>query len=224
MADRDRRLTCNDVGRKADAPLPVADLAYGFELRLSEIERHGKQCTKNKRVGPIWHQAGSGWDIVVLGKRGKLRTVPIPNAVINALAAYSEIIWQGRVVGAWPEGHVIFQTLAMPRDGSRRARTMRCSRCPSLRCIETQKALQDCCMLDGDARRCRALIQPERNGYAIPIPPMRWRQGAEIVEVQENLGHCSETITAIYTHASRKSVVEKLMAFAELSNLTHSHH
>ena len=44
--------------------------------------------------------------------------------------------------------------------------------------------------------------------------------GAEIEEVQKNLGHCSVAITAIYTHASRKrrkSAVEKLMAFAELS-------
>ena len=44
--------------------------------------------------------------------------------------------------------------------------------------------------------------------------------GAEIGEVQENLGHSSVAITAIYTHASRKkrkSAVEKLMAFAELS-------
>lgn len=65
------------------------------------------------------------------------------------------------------------------------------------------------------------LIQPQRTGYAIPMPPMRWRQGAEIVEVQDNLGHSSVAITAIYTHASRKSAVEKLMAFAELSNLIH---
>jgi len=41
--------------------------------------------------------------------------------------------------------------------------------------------------------------------------------GAEIEEVQKNLGHCSVAITAIYTHASRKSAVEKLIAFAELS-------
>jgi len=44
--------------------------------------------------------------------------------------------------------------------------------------------------------------------------------GAEIEEVQENLGHSSVAITAIYTHASRKrrnSAVEKLMAFAELT-------
>ena len=44
--------------------------------------------------------------------------------------------------------------------------------------------------------------------------------GAEIEEVQENLGHSSVAITAIYTHASRKrrkSAVEKLMAYSELS-------
>ncbi len=44
--------------------------------------------------------------------------------------------------------------------------------------------------------------------------------GAAIEEVQENLGHASIATTSIYTHASRKkrkSAVEKLMAFAELS-------
>ncbi len=44
--------------------------------------------------------------------------------------------------------------------------------------------------------------------------------GAEIEEVQENLGHSSVAITAIYTHANRKrrkSAVEKLMAFSKLS-------
>lgn len=43
---------------------------------------------------------------------------------------------------------------------------------------------------------------------------------AEIEEVQNNLGHSTVAITAIYTHASRKrrkSAVAKLMAFAELS-------
>ena len=59
---------------------------------------------------------GHGWDIVVLGKGGKFRTVPIPNAVMNALAAYGEIIGLGADVGAWPKGRIIFQTLG---DGSK---------------------------------------------------------------------------------------------------------
>lgn len=104
MADHDRRLTCDDVWRKADAPLPVADLAYGFELPLSEIAAARKAMHKEQvgRTNPGIKRAvdGHGWDIVVLGERGKLRTIPITNAVLNALAAYSEIIGLARDVSA----------------------------------------------------------------------------------------------------------------------------
>lgn len=61
---------------------------------------------------------GNGWDIVVLGKCGKLGTEPITNAVMNALAAYGKVIGLGGNE-VRREGHVIFQPLG---DGSWRVK------------------------------------------------------------------------------------------------------
>lgn len=123
MAYRDRRFTCADAGREADAPLHTLIFAYVLGLRLSEIAAVRMAMHKEQAGRPNFGIKravdGHGWDIVVLGKGGKFRTVPIPNAVMNALAAYGEIIGLGADVGAWPKGRIIFQTLG---DGSWRVK------------------------------------------------------------------------------------------------------
>lgn len=199
--------------------------AYGLGLRLSEIAAariamHKEQPGRpNPGIKPAID--GNGWDIVVLGKGGKLRTVPIPNAVMRALAAYGEIIELGSDVGAWPEGHIVFQTLG---DGSWRVKKNEdYARQPM---SESQVYR----MFKGHFKIAASKVQTAADAGHLIQASTHWLRhthathaleaGAEIEEVQENLGHSSVAVTAIYTHASRKrrkSAVEKLMAFSELS-------
>lgn len=199
--------------------------AYGLGLRLSEIaaarmalhkEQAGKPNPGIKRAVD-----GNGWDIVVLGKGGKLRTVPIPNAVVVALGTYGECVGLGNDVSAWPEGHVIFQTLG---DGSWRVKKSEGYQRQPMSESQVYR------MFKGHFRIAATKVETALDAGHLIQASTHWLRhthathaleaGAEIEEVQENLGHSSVAVTAIYTHASRKrrkSAVEKLMAFSELS-------
>src|SRR5664279_580014 len=80
--------------------------AYGLGLRLSEIadtrmalhkETPGKPNPGSKRA-----LDGNGWDIEVLGKRSKLRTMPIPRPVTAGVDSYAASIGLPADVGARP--------------------------------------------------------------------------------------------------------------------------
>jgi len=199
--------------------------AYGLGLRLSEIAAARMAMHKEQpgRPNPGIKRAvdGNGWDIVVLGKGGKLRTVPIPNAVMGALASYGEIIGLGNDVGAWPEGHIIFQTLG---DGSWRVKKNEDYARQPMSESQVYRMFKGHFKITASKVEAAAdaghLIQASTHWLRHTHATHALEAGAEIEEVQENLGHSSVAVTAIYTHASRKrrkSAVEKLMAFAELS-------
>lgn len=127
---------------------------------------------------------------MVLGKGGKLGTVPIPNAVMNALGAYGEIIEQNADFGALPEGLSFFQTLD---DGSWRVKKSE------------------------DYAR-----QPMFESQVYRMFKGHFKITASRMETALNAGHLNQASRywLRHTHASRKSrksAVEKLMAFAELS-------
>ena len=199
--------------------------AYGLGLRLSEIagarmamhqEAPGKS---NPGIKPAI--GGNGWDIEVIGKGRKLRSVPIPNAVVDALSDYGDIIGLGREIGSWPEGQPVFVTLG---DGSWRVRKK------DDYARQAMSESQVYRMFKEHFRLVAATMPNATDAGHLWAASTHWLRhthathaleaGAEIEEVQENLGHSSIAITAIYTHASRKrrkAAVEKLMAFAELS-------
>lgn len=200
-------------------------LAYGLGLRLSEIAaaRIALHKALAGRPNPGIKRAvdGHGWDIEVLGKGGKLRTVPIPNAVMGALATYGETIGLGSDVGAWPEGQRIFQTLG---DGTWRVKRNADNARQPLSESQVYRMFKGHFKIAATHMETAAdaghLIQASTHWLRHTHASHALEAGAEIEEVQENLGHSSVAITAIYTHASRKrrkSAVEKLMAFAELS-------
>ncbi len=200
-------------------------LAYGLGLRLSEITAarialHREQPGRpNSGIKPA--SDGNGWDIEVRGKGNKLRSVPIPNSVIQALQRYGEYIGLGNDIGRWPEGQSIFLTLG---DGRYRVTKQRgYARQP-------MSESQIYRMFKSHFRKAAARVESAADAGHLVMASTHWLRhthathsleaGAEIEEVQENLGHSSVAITAIYTHANRrrrKSAVEKLMAFSELS-------
>lgn len=214
-----------DRGEKYSRLYLALVFAYGLGLRLSEItnarmalhkETPGKPNPGIKRA-----QDGNGWDIEVLGKRNKLRTVPIPNAVMTALANYGEVIGLGRDVSSWPEGQRIFLTLG---DGSWRVKKKDSYERQPMSESQIYRMFKAHFKISASkmetAMDAGHLIQASTHWLRHTHATHALEAGAEIEEVQENLGHSSVAVTAIYTHASRKrrkSAVEKLMAFAELS-------
>ena len=200
-------------------------LAYGLGLRLSEIAAarmalHQEQPGRpNPGIKPA--ADGNGWDIEVRGKGNKLRSVPMPNSVIQALQRYGECIGLGSNLGRWPEGQPVFLTLG---DGRYRVTKSRgYARQP-------MSESQIYRMFKQHFRKAAARVETATDAGHLVMASTHWLRhthathsleaGAEIEEVQENLGHSSVAITAIYTHANRKrrkSAVEKLMAFSKLS-------
>lgn len=199
--------------------------AYGLGLRLTEISKAQMAFHKEQpgKPNPGIKRAfdGNGWDIDVIGKGNKLRTVPIPNAVMAALSDYGDVVGLGHDAGDWPEGQRLFMTLG---DGSWRAKkddgALRQPMSESQIYRMFKAIFKIAASRVNSASDAGHLVQASTHWLRHTHATHALEAGAEIGEVQENLGHSSVAITAIYTHASRKkrkSAVEKLMAFAELS-------
>lgn len=200
-------------------------LAYGLGLRLSEIAaaRIAPRQEQAGRANPGIKPAadGNGWDIEVVGKGRKLRAVPMPHSVVAALQRYGACIGLGEDLGSWPAGQRIFMTLG---DGSYRVTKQ------DGYARQPMSESQIYRMFKSHFRKAAACVESATDAGHLVMASTHWLRhthathsleaGAEIEEVQENLGHSSVAITAIYTHASRKrrkSAVEKLMAYSELS-------
>jgi len=199
--------------------------AYGMGLRRSEIAsaKMAMQMEKpgyaNPGIKPA--QDGSGWDFDVLGKGNKIRTVPIPDVIINAMGNYGECVGLGRDIGAWPEGLSIFQTLG---DGSWHVKKSEAYRRQPMSGSQIYRMFKEHFRFAATkmetAMDAGHLIQASTHWLRHTFATHGLEAGAEINEMQELLGHVSPATTAIYLHATRKkkkAAVEKLMAFAELS-------
>ncbi len=190
-------------------------LAYGMGLRLSELvaakvaarsETPGKANSGLKRA-----QGADNWDLEVIGKGNKPRSVPVPDAVMGALADYFERRGLGRDPDAWPEHTPLITTLG---EGLQYVQPER-------------KALSDSAlfrMLRTHFQRTAREMESAADAGHLIRASTHWLRhthathaleaGAAIEEVQENLGHSSPATTAIYSHTGRnrrKAAVEKLM-------------
>lgn len=192
-------------------------LAYGLGLRLSELVA----AAVAPPVAPVGQphlglkpaRGQDGWDLAVLGKGGKLRAVPVPDAVMDALCDYMEIRGLGRDPGWWPAQAPLIATLGgglqhvqAPRVGLSESALYRLLR------KHFQRAAREMATALDAGRLMAASTHWLRHTHATHA----LEAGAAIEEVQENLGHASPATTAIYSHTGRhrrKAAVEKLMAF-----------
>ena len=193
-------------------------LAYGTGLRLSELvsakiaahtETSGLANPGLKRAYAL-----DSWDLEVLGKGNKLRSIPVPDAVMNALADYLERRGLGRDPDAWPAHTPLITALG---EGLQHVQAER-------------KALSDSAlfrMLRTHFQRVARKMDHAGDAGHLLRASTHWLRhthathalaaGATIEEVQENMGHSSPATTAIYSHTGRnrrKAAVEKLMAFS----------
>jgi site-specific recombinase XerD len=191
-------------------------VAYGMGLRLAEIANL-RIALHAEKAGEINHglkRALDGdWDINVLGKGSKERSVPVPGMVMHALQDYMEIRGLGRDPSAWPETTPLLASLKyglqyVVNEGEALSHSA-VARLFGGHFKTTAAKIDD--MLDREHLR-RASTHWLRHTHA----SHSLEAGAEMEEVQENMGHASVATTAIYSHTSRnrrKSAVEKLMQF-----------
>lgn len=194
-------------------------LAYGTGLRLSELAA-AKVAPRSMRPGQLATglkpAAGAdGWELVVIGKGNKPRSVPLPEQVMETMTEYFDRRGLGCDPTEWPEQTPLIATLG---EGLQFAQ-------PQRQPI-SHSALGR--MLQGHFKRTARLMESALDAGHLLQASTHWLRhthathaleaGAEIREVQENLGHASSATTAIYTHTSkkrRKAAVEKLMSWSK---------
>lgn len=194
-------------------------LAYGLGLRLSELV--GATIAPpvpppgQPHLGLKPARGQSGWDLEVLGKGQKPRSIPVPDAVMEALIDYMEVRGLGRDPGWWPAHAPLIATLGGglqhaqepggPLSGSALYRLL-------------QRHFRRTAKEMPTALEAGHLMAASTHWLRHTHATHALEAGAAIEEVQENLGHASPATTAIYSHTGRhrrKAAVEKLMAFGQ---------
>lgn len=194
-------------------------LAYGTGLRLSEltdariaarIEKPGQTNTGFKPAPGF-----DGWELVVIGKGLKIRSVPIPDQVMTAMEEYFERRGLGADPADWPEHAPLIATLG---EGLQHAQPQRQPISHSGLSRMLRSHFKRAARQMDNAMDAGHLIQASTHWLRHTHATHALEAGAAIQEVQENLGHASPATTAIYSHAGRKrrkAAVEKLMSYAE---------
>lgn len=192
-------------------------LAYGMGLRLSEMTRlmvaRHQERKGEPHIGLKPSPDGAGWNLDVLGKGEKLRAVPMPDVVLLALQDYMEERGLGSDPSRWPETTPLLASLSKLHQHA----------------VPAGQALSESALyrvFRAHFRRTARRMESLRDMQHLHSASTHWLRhthathaleaGAEIQEVQENLGHSSVAVTAIYTHASqrrKKKAVEQLMAY-----------
>jgi integrase/recombinase XerD len=160
----------------------MLELAYGCGLRVSELVKlRAAQVNLDERI------------VVVMGKGGKERIVPVGNAALTAMRAYLEARErQALAARAAGKSKRVSRMPALKPDGalfvSRLGRAM--SRQSFFRALKGWAA--------GDPRLSWVSPHVLRHCFATHL----LEGGADLRSVQEMLGHSDISTTQIYTHVS----------------------
>lgn len=157
----------------APGPLGLRDralfeLLYGCGLRSQELVELDQEDVR--RDGP---------ELVVRGKGGKTRVVPVGEAAMTALTAYLERA-RGRLAHA---AEAPTAALLLTRRGRR------------LRTSDIRRLLVQYCGVAGIGPASPHML---RHAYATHM----LERGADLRAIQELLGHASVSTTQVYTHVS----------------------
>lgn len=189
--------------------------AYGCGLRLSELA--GAVISSDREIPGVVNfglgEVKGDWEITVLGKGQKPRTVPVPIQTMAALQDYLAARGQGTDVHGWKSGTPLIATLGVGHQYVHLERQA-LSTSALYRLLRThfRRTAKDM----PTAREAGQLLAASTHWLRHTHATHALEAGAAIEEVQENLGHASPATTAIYSHAGRKrrkSAVDKLMAF-----------
>lgn len=196
-------------------------LAYGMGLRLSELvaakvaARTETPGRPNPGLKPA--RGTDNWDLEVVGKGNKPRAIPVPEAVMAAMADYFEHRGLGRDPAAWPEHTPLITALG---EGLQFVQSKRIVLSESALYRLLRRHFQRTAREMDSALDAGHLISASTHWLRHTHATHALEAGAAIEEIQENLGHASPATTAIYSHTGRhrrKAAVERLMAFSTTS-------
>lgn len=197
-----------DIENKGEAFLRLRFcliLGYTTGLRLDEMARAivAKHSVKPGESNPGLKPAedGDGWDLEVIGKGLKARSVPMAEVTMSALSAYMEVRGYGGDPGQWPPETPLLVTLP---HGMQYVKQQR----------EPMSWTAIYRMLKAHFKRAAHNMPAARDAGHLMQASTHWlrhthathaiSRGAAIQDVQEILGHASMATTSIYSHASRK--------------------
>lgn len=188
-------------------------LGYLTGIRLDEMAKAtvAKHETKAGEVnaGLKPSEEWEGWDLQVVGKGMRARTIPMTDLAMEALADYMEARGLERDPDTWPPETPLLATLPM---GRKRARSP-LSKAVIYDMLKAHFAAVSASLPSGrDAKHLeRASTHWLRHTHATHA----LANGSSVTDVQETLGHASPATTAIYTHTAhkaKKASVDRLAA------------
>ena len=190
-------------------------LAYGCGLRLSEMASARMAAhTETPGLPHLGLQEVQGdWEVTVIGKGHKQRTVPVPISTMMALQDYMVARGFSEDTHTWPEREPLIASLGHGQQYVHATRqAVSASAVYELLRTHFKRTAKE---MD-NAREAGHLLAASTHWLRHTHATHALEAGAAIEEVQENLGHASPATTAIYSHAGkkrRKRAVEDLMKF-----------
>lgn len=199
----------------------ILHLAFIHGLRLAELAQLGMARPMSPgRISPGIKPApkAGDWDMDILGKGNKLRRLPLGGDALKAILAYGAAQGLPASLEQWPAGEPLFKTLggaawkARPEGGPERQPLSASQIYRSLKAFFKWAAAH--AESPGDAAH---LTEASTHWLRHTHATLSIESGADIVRVQENLGHSSVAVTGVYIHGNRqarKATIERLEKFA----------
>jgi len=178
-------------------------LAYSSGLRLAELA--------SLTVGRLYRDNEGKYELAVIGKGNVAREVAIAPRVWGYLQAYMQARGFTASYFDWPKDLPLIAPLVTDTRGSRPQRMLSKRRLYQVLKTHFDKAADICEDIDDESKLRDASTHWLRHTFAT----VAMARGADIIAVQETMGHANPATTGLYTHADRKrrrAVAELLAA------------
>jgi site-specific recombinase XerD len=177
-------------------------LGYTTGLRLEEMIK--------LRVSNLRRTAEGDWDIVFIGKGSKEREVPLTAALVSFLTDYMEARGMGQSLLEWPATLPMISNLTDQKVNPDRAAPLSANRLYQMMKTHFDAAAD---RLD-DLYDQHYLREASTHWLRHTAATNLIAKGADVVTVQEILGHSDSATTSLYTHSDKRrkrAAVEALL-------------
>lgn len=171
-------------------------LAYSTGMRLSEIRKVTVSDIKES-------EDGGGFDLNVVGKRNKLREIPIGAMVMGVLADYMEVRGHGRRIEMWPPDAPLVASLGSHLQHAQKAGESLSDTAIYNILVGHFRATADAIELD-DMRAASRLRKASTHWMRHTCATHLIHAGIPMDVAQDLLGHESPATTALYVSPGKQ--------------------
>lgn len=182
------------------------ELGYQAGIRLDEmvqakIAKHmPEKGDPNPGLKP--GEDGNGWDLTVVGKGNKARTLPLSDELMETLSTYMDARGLGRDPHQWGEGVPLLATLPYGLQYRNKDERKAMSQSALYRMFKNHFAAAS--RSTERARDAGHLKQASTHWLRHTHATHALKAGADLVDVQNSLGHASLSTTSVYVHTTRE--------------------